>query len=227
MGSRIKLGAAVLGVVGVGLVLTLHWMIFFWVPTEASQGIVQRIFYIHIPTAWVGEMAFVLCALCSAVYLWLRDERLDMAAASLAEAGLVFFSITLIVAPLWARIAWGRYWEWEPRLTLSLLLWMIFFAYFMVRGSAQSVESGKRLGAVVAIIGALDIPFIHMSVIWFRSLHPQAVVLKPEGPTLDGQMLTTLMTGLIGFTILFFSIFLLRYGLESARRTIDELEGVR
>ena len=225
MSSGLKRGAVVLGILGVGLVLTLHWMIFFWVPTEATQGIAQRIFYIHVPAAWVAEMAFVLCALCSAVYLWLRDERLDMAAVSLAEGGMVFLTLTLIAGPLWGKIAWGRYWEWEPRLTLTLLLWMIFFGYFMVRGSARTVESGKRMGAVVAIVGALDIPFIHMSVVWFRSLHPQAVVMKPEGPTLDPDMLTTLMTGLLGFTVVFFSIFLLRYGLEQARRatTMNEL----
>ncbi|MCA9736636.1 MAG: cytochrome c biogenesis protein [Gemmatimonadota bacterium] len=227
-GSGLQKGAVALGVLGVAMVVTLHWMIFFWVPTEAAQGIVQRIFYLHVPSAWVGEMAFGLCALCSAVYLWLRDERLDMAAVALAEGGLVFLTITLIAGPLWARVAWGQYWQWEPRLTLTLLLWVLFFGYFMVRGSVGSEERGRRLGAVIAIIGAIDIPFIHLSVIWFRSLHPQPVVMKPEGPTLDSQMLATLMMGLAAFTVLFFAVFLLRYGLERARReSAVLLEAVR
>ncbi|MEZ4417898.1 MAG: cytochrome c biogenesis protein [Gemmatimonadota bacterium] len=226
--TGLRSGAIALGVVGVGGVLLLYWMIFFWVPTEATMGVVQRIFYLHVPSAWVGELAFGLCALCSAVYLWLRDERLDMAAVSLAEGGLVFLTMTLIAGPLWARVAWGWYWQWEPRLTLTLLLWLIFFGYFMVRGSSGSEERGRRLGAVIAIIGALDIPFIHLSVVWFRSLHPQPVVMKPEGPTLDPRMLATLLTGLAAFTVLFFSLFLLRYGLERARRQASVfLEGAR
>ena len=92
----------------------------------------------------------------------------------------MFATIMLTTGPLWGRIAWGTYWTWEPRLTLTLLLWFIFLGYFMVRSSTENPEKGKRFAAVVAIVGALDIPFIHLSVLWFRSLHPQPVVMKPE-----------------------------------------------
>lgn len=204
-----------LGLVGV------YWLVFFWVPTEVSQGVSQRIFYVHVPAAWTCFLAFGLCALTSGMYLWLRDERLDRAAVASAEGGMVFATIMLVTGPLWGKIAWGTYWTWEPRLTLTLLLWFIFLGYFMVRSSSDNPEKGKRFAAVVAIVGALDIPFIHLSVLWFRSLHPQPVVIKPEGPTLPGEMLTVLMASLLAFTLLFFGLFFLRYALEGLRAGLD------
>lgn len=218
LGTARTLGVT-LGLVGVAGVLFTHWLVFFWVPTEAVQGIAQRIFYIHVPAAWVAEMAFGITALCGAAYLWLGDEKADAAAVAAAEGGLYFGVILLTAGPLWAKIAWGTFWEWgEPRLTFTLLLWFIFLGYFMVRGSVDDPRKGKRLAAVVAIIGALDIPLIHVSVNWFRSLHPEAVVLKPEGPTLDPDMLTTLLVSLGSFTILFFGLFFMRYAIELASR---------
>jgi heme exporter protein C len=208
----------VLGALGLALVLVLHWQVFFWVSTERSMGVVQRIFYVHVPAAWVAFMAFGIVAVCGAVFLWLKDDRLDMAAVSAAEGGMVFTSIVLLTGPFWGKVAWGTWWTWEPRLTLTLLLWFIYLGYFMVRASTESQERGKRFAAVVGIVGALDIPLIHLSVQFFRSLHPEPVVIKPEGPTLPGDMLTTLFTGLAAFTLLFFSFFLFRYGLEGMRR---------
>jgi heme exporter protein C len=208
----------VLGVLGLALVLVLHWQVFFWVSTERSMGVVQRIFYVHVPAAWVAFMAFGIVAVCGAVFLWLKDDRLDMAAVAAAEGGMVFTSIVLLTGPFWGKVAWGTWWTWEPRLTLTLLLWFIYLGYFMVRASSENQERGKRFAAVVGIVGALDIPLIHLSVQFFRSLHPQPVVIKPEGPSLPGDMLTTLFTGLAAFTLLFFSFFLFRYGLEGMRR---------
>ena len=207
-----------LGLAGLAIVYALS---FFWVSTEVSQGIAQRIFYVHVPAAWTTFMAFGIAALTSGMYLWLRDERLDRAALSAAEGVMIFGTIMLTTGPLWGKIAWGTYWTWEPRLTFTLLLWFIFLGYFMVRSSTEDPEKGKRFAAVVAIVGALDIPFIHLSVIWFRSLHPQPVVVKPEGPTLPGDMLTLLMTSLAAFTTIFFGLFLLRYAVEAIRAEVD------
>jgi len=207
-----------LGIFGGMAILLLHWMVFFYVPTEASMGIIQRIFYVHVPAAWAGEMAFGIAAFCSGVYLWLGDERLDVAAESAAEGGMVFFTVALIAGPLWAKVAWGKYWEWEPRLTFSLLLWMIFLGYFLVRASILNAERARRMAAVVAIVGAIDIPLIHVSVNWLRSLHPEPVVLRQDGPALDGRMLATLMVGLLAFTLIFFSLFAIRYGVGLLER---------
>lgn len=215
-----RISAPLLSGLGLGLVLLLLWQVFFWVPTEALQGVVQRIFYIHVPAAWVAFMAFGVVAFCSAVYLWLKDERADQLAVAAAEGGMVFTTIVLLTGPLWGRIAWGTFWTWEPRLTLTLLLWFIYLGYFMVRSAVDNPEKGKRFAAVVGIVGALDIPLIHVSVLWFRSLHPQPVVMKAEGPTLDPDMLVTLLTGLSAFTLLFFGLMMFRYGLERARHAL-------
>ncbi len=220
MHKRMGLTGPALAVLGVGLFLVLLWQVFFWVPTEINQGVVQRIFYIHVPAAWVAFMAFGVVAFASAVYLWLGDERADMAAVSAAEGGMVFTTIVLLTGPLWGKIAWGTYWTWEPRLTLTLLLWFIYLGYFMVRAATENPEKGKRFAAVVGIVGALDIPLIHVSVLWFRSLHPQPVVLKAEGPTLHPNMLATILTGVLTFTVLFAGLLMLRYGLQRAQHDL-------
>jgi len=211
------------GMASLGVILSIVtlWMVFFWVPTEALQGIVQRIFYIHLPSILVAYLAFGIVAMSSAVYLWLGDERADMAAVAAAEGGMVFMTITLTSGPLWGRVAWGTWWSWDPRLTLALLLWFIYLGYFMVRSAADNPEKGKRFAAVVGIVGAFNIPLIHMSVIWFRSLHPDPVVLKPEGPTVDPMMWRTVLVGLAGYMLLFLGLMALRYGVERARHRIE------
>jgi heme exporter protein C len=207
-----------LSLVGLAGILFTHWMVFFWVPTEGTMGIIQRINYIHVPVAWVTELAFGLTALASIIYLWLRDDRADAAAVAAAEGGLYFCVALLIAGSLWGRVAWGTFWTWEPRLTFTLLLWFIFFGYFLVRNSTQNPERGKRLGAIVAIAGALDIPVIHMSVYWFRSLHPEPVYLRPDGPSAPTEFVLTLVVAFVAYTILFLGLLSLRYGVEVAER---------
>lgn len=211
---RGRIAALVLASAGVAAILAGHWMAAFWVRTEAEQGVVQRIFYVHVPAAWTTFLAVAIVALASGAYLWLEDERADAAAAAAAEGSLIFGAVMLITGPLWGRIAWGTYWTWEPRLTLTLLLWFTYLGYFLVRGSVADPRRGKRFAAVVAVVGSLNIPLIHVSVQMFRSLHPGPVVIKPEGPTLPSDMLATLMTFLAGFTMLFLGLFILRYAVE-------------
>jgi heme exporter protein C len=213
--------AGLFAVLAAVVLVYAFWMIFFYAPTERSMGVVQRIFYVHVPSAWVAFLAFGIVALCSAGYLWLRDERLDAIAVSAAELGIVFTTAVLITGPLWGKIAWGAWWVWEPRLTLTLLLWFIYLGYFMVRGAADNPERGKRFGAVLGIVGAFNIPLIHMSVQWFRSLHPQPVILRPEGPQADPEIVQTLLVSLLGFTLAFFALLLYRYGLERLRNAAE------
>ena len=182
------------------------------------MGLIQRINYIHVPTAWITELAFGLTALASAVYLWLGDERVDAFAVAAAEGGMYFCVALLVAGSLWGRVAWGTFWAWEPRLTLTLLLWFIFLGYFLVRYGAANPDQGKRQAAVVAIVGAVDIPMIHMSVYWFRSLHPEPVYLRPEGPSADSEFIITLMVAFIAYTLLFVGLLFLRYGIEVADR---------
>ena len=214
IGLSVLAGIAILG---------SFWMIFFYAPTEREMGIVQRIFYVHVPSAWVAFLAFGIVALCSIGYLWLRDEKLDAIAVAAAELGTVFTTIVLLTGPLWGKLAWGAWWVWEPRLTLTLLLWFIYVGYFMLRGATEDPERGKRFAAVLGIVGAVDIPLIHVSVQWFRSQHPKPVIMNPEGPTADPAIVQTLLVSLLAFTLAFFALLLFRYGYERLHRRVESL----
>jgi len=217
MSTRGRITGLTLVTAGVATILVAHWMMAVWVPNEASQGVVQRIFYVHVPAAWTMFIAVAVVAVASAVYLWLMDERADAAAVAAGEGALIFGAIMLISGPLWGRLIWDTYWEWEPRLTLSLLLWFTYLGYFMVRGSVADPGRAKRFAAVVAVVGSLNIPLIHVSVEMFRSLHPGPVVMNPEGPTLPADMLVTLLTMWAGFVMLFLGLFTPRYAIEGLR----------
>ena len=210
-----------LGLLAAAALVLGFWMIFFYAPTEREMGIVQRIFYVHLPSALMAYLAFGIVALCSLGYLWLRDERLDAIAVCAAELGVIFTSIVLTTGPLWGKIAWGAWWVWDARLSFTLLLWFIYVGYFVLRGATEDPERGKRFAAVLGIVGAVDIPLIHMSVQWFRSQHPKPVVLKPEGPTAAPEMVQTLLVNMLAFTLLFFSLLLARYVVERLSRRID------
>ena len=197
------------------------WMVFFYAPTERTMGVVQRIFYVHVPSAWVAFIAFLIVALCSLGYLWLRDERLDAISVAAAELGLLFTTIVLVTGPLWGKLAWGAWWVWEPRLTLTLLLWFIYVGYFILRGATDSPERGKRFAAILGIVGAVDIPLIHMSVTWFRSQHPEAVILRPDGPRAAPEITQTLMVSFLALLLLFFGMLMLRYMLELLQNRAD------
>jgi heme exporter protein C len=212
-----------LGLLAAAALVGTFWMIFFYVPTEREMGIVQRIFYVHVPSAWVAFLAFGIVALCSVGYLWLRDARLDAISVASAELGLMFTSIVLITGPLWGKIAWGAWWVWDARLSLTLLLWFIYVGYFVVRGATESPERGKRFGAILGIVGAVNIPFIHMSVKWFRSQHPQPVILNPDGPTAATEIVQTVLFSTLAFTLLFFSLLLARYAAERMQTRVDAL----
>lgn len=186
-------------------------------PYEMVQGPAQKIFYLHAPAAWVAFLAFALVAVASALYLWLRDERLDRFAESSAEVGVVFTTVVLITGPLWGKPIWGTYWTWDARLTLTLFLWFIYVGYIVLRGAIDDHAMRARYSAVLGILGAFLIPFIHLSVYLFRTMHPMPIVLKPSAPSLPGGMLTTLLISFLSFTLLYVALLRARYLLAAAR----------
>jgi heme exporter protein C len=195
----------------------------FFTPLEAKQGAAQKIFYIHVPAAWVAFLAFGLVAIASGVFLWLRDPRLDRFAESSAEVGVVFTTVVLITGPLWAKPIWGTYWAWwDVRLVSTLFLWFIYVSYIVLRGAIDSPEMRARYSAVLGILGALLIPFIHLSVYLFTTLHPMPIVGKPSAPSLPSEMLLTLFLSLISFTLLYFAFVRSRYHYAIERDTIIE-----
>jgi heme exporter protein C len=184
----------------------------FYTPLEARQGAAQKIFYIHVPAAWVAFLAFFLVAVASGIYLWLRDPRLDHFAESSAEVGVVFTTVVLITGPLWAKPIWGTWWAWwDVRLVSTLFLWFIYVAYIVLRGAVESPGLRARYSAILGILGALLIPFIHLSVYLFSTMHPMPIVGKPSAPSLPGEMLTTLLLSLTAFTLLYFAFVRSRY----------------
>ena len=195
---------------GLGVAVTYIRAIFF-TPTEAVQGPAQKIFYVHAPAAWVAFLAFGLVGLASVLYLWLREERLDRIAESSAEVGLMFTTVVLITGPLWGKPIWGTYWTWDARLTLTLFLWFIFVAYIVLRGAIDEREMRARYCAVLGILGALLVPFIHLSVYLFRTLHPKPILMKPDAPSLPTEMLTTVLLAFAAFTLLYVALLRVRY----------------
>ena len=184
----------------------------FYTPLEAKQGAAQKIFYLHVPAAWIAFLAFFLVALASAIYLWLKDPRLDRFAESSAEVGVVFTTVVLITGPLWAKPIWGTFWAWwDVRLVSTLFLWFIYLAYLVLRGAIESAELRARYSAVLGILGAFLIPFIHLSVYLFSTMHPMPIVGKPSKPSLPNEMLMTLMISLFSFTLLYFAFLRSRY----------------
>jgi heme exporter protein C len=194
----------------VAVVVTYIRAIFF-TPLEAIQGPAQKILYVHAPAAWVAFMAFGLVAVASALYLWLREERLDRIAESSAEVGVVFTTVVLTTGPLWGRPIWGAYWTWDARLTLTLFLWFIYVAYLVMRGALEDKDVRARYSAVLGILGALLIPFIHLSVYLFRTLHPRPILMKPSAPSLPNEMLITLLLAFASFTLLYVALLRARY----------------
>ena len=193
-------------------------MAFFYAPTEAVQGQVQRVFYIHVPTAWVSYLAFIIVALASVLVLRGRDaERWDRIAGAAGEVGLVFTTVFLVTGMIWAKRAWGIAWAWDVRLTSALVLWLIYGGYVLFRSLNPPGERRARLSAVIGIIGAIDIPIVHFAVLWWNSAHPPPTVLRPGGPDLPGSMLLTLMVSLVAFTILFAAMLVARISLEEER----------
>lgn len=209
-------------------VIGLYVRAIYFTPIEALQGAAQKIYYIHIP-AWLSAyIAVGITALMSIVYLWLHDERADRLAEASAEVGLVFLTVGLTTGSIWGRVIWGAWWVWwDMRLTLTLFLWFVVAAYLILRGAIEDVEMRARYSAVLAILGALLIPFIHLSVYMFAArLHPMPVVLKPSAPSLSPEMLTTFLLGFGAFTLLCIALIRARYRLGVQRDMLAALEDV-
>ncbi|HTY06422.1 MAG TPA: cytochrome c biogenesis protein CcsA [Gemmatimonadales bacterium] len=184
-------------------------------PVEASQGGAQKIFYLHVPAAWSTMLAMGLVGLASILYLLMKDERFDRFAACSAEVGTAFACVMLTTGPLWARPVWGTWWTWDARLTLTLFLFFLFVGYQLLRGAVAEPGARARYSAVLGIFGLLLLPFIHLSVYLFRTLHPQPIVLKPSAPSLPGAMLVTLLYGFATFTVLYVGFVVQRYAIAT------------
>lgn len=189
-----------------GMAITLLLALFLARQAQASMGgELQRIFYFHVPAAWVSYLAFTVVFISSIAYLRTGARRWDLLAHSAAEIGVVFCALVLITGPIWAHPVWGTWWQWDARLTSTLVLWLTYVGYLFLRSLASDPQRAGRIAAVVGIVGLVNVPIVHFSVYWWRTLHP-------SGPTpadleassgLGSPELITFFTGLVAFTMLF------------------------
>jgi heme exporter protein C len=198
------------------------FMMFLYAPTDSVQGPVQRVFYLHLPLAWIAYLAFFVVFVASIAYLVKRNRRWDQIARSSAEVGLVFTTLVILTGSLWGRPIWGTFWEWDARLTTTLILWFIYLGYFMIRAYVSDTERAMRYAAVVGIIGFVDVPIIHMSVRWWRTLHPEPIVTQSTGPAMPDTMLYTLIVSLVAFTLFYAYLLYQRLVIEQAKDEISD-----
>jgi heme exporter protein C len=183
-----------------------------WVPTEADQGIVQRIFYFHVPCAWVAFASFGLVAIAGIFYLWMGAQIWDDLGYAAVEIGMLFCTLVLITGSLWAKPIWGTWWTWDSRLTTTFVLWLMYGGYLMLRTIADDTQQIARFAAVIGIVAALDVPVVIVSVRLWRTIHPAVLVTRQGGHGLeDPRMVVTLLVSLAAFTLLFAWLLLLRF----------------
>lgn len=212
---------SILGLVGCGL-----W-IFLKLPIETSQGFPQKIMYLHVPTFIATYLAFFVVFAFSIAYLWKRDLMFDQIAKVSAEVGLIFCALLLVTGAIWGKPTWGTYWVWDARLTTTLLLFLIFMGYFLLRMSVNDRDKEARLASVLGIIGCLDIPIIHKSVEWWRTLHQPSTLFKVESgkasPSISPELFTPLIASTIVMLLFYLYLLLLRYQTEIRREQLNQL----
>lgn len=220
---RLAKSREVIGYLSLVFMLAAIYMVFIYAPPDKNLGDIQRIFYFHVSSAWIAFLAFFLVFLASILYLKSRSRRWDILAHSSAEIGVILTTLVLITGPIWAKPIWYTWWTWDIRLTTTLVLWLIYVAYLMLRSYTEG-SRGARFAAVFAILGFLDVPIVFMSIRWWRTQHPGPVIGGGEEAGLATPMLYTLFVSLAAFTLLFIYLLLLRTKLETIKDEIDHLK---
>lgn len=187
-------------------------------PADAVQGQAQRLMYVHVPAAWLAYLCFGVVLVASVAYLLTRDLRWDARAQAAAELGVGMTALAIALGSIWGRPVWGTWWVWDPRLVTTLVLLLVYAGYLSVRGLGDDVTAGARRAAAVGIIGFVNVPVVHFSVVWWRTLHQPATVLSPDPAPIDSRMLLALLLGMTAFTLA---------GALVARRRTRHLRGLQ
>jgi heme exporter protein C len=211
------------GLLGLTFILFVGalYLVFIYVPTEETMGIVQRIFYLMVPVAWLALLSFFIIFISSILYLRTKKNKWDILARSSAELGIVFTTLALTTGVMWAKPIWGVWWTWEPRLTATLVLWLIYLAYFMVRSLATEESRGATFAAVVGIVGFIDVPIIGMATSLWRGMHPGMLIFQGG---LAPPMLLTLLVSLAAFTALYSLLLIQGVSMKNDEIEIEKLK---
>ena len=211
-----------LGITAVLMLVSLY-MDLIWVPAEQKMGDIQRIFYLMVPTGWLALLAYTVVFIGSIGYLATRQEKWDLVARASAEIGIVCTTLACIVGPIWAKKAWGVWWNWDPRLTATVVLWLIYLSYILVRSFATEESRGARFAAVVGIIGFIDVPIVALATSLWRGVHPPPLIF--EGG-LAPSMSLTLMISITAFTCLFAVLLIVRTSLNKNEADLKVMKGL-
>jgi heme exporter protein C len=211
-----------LGMVALLTVLVGLYLALVYAPADTLQGDVQRIMYIHVPTAWVAFFAFFVVFVSSLVYLWKRLPEADRLAYASAEIGVLFTGLTLIDGSIWGKPTWGIWWTWDARLTTTAILFVIYVGYLMLRSFVDETDRRARLAALVGIVGFIDVPIIYMSVLWFRTLH-QPPSIQRGGASMPDTMLFTLLFNFGAYTLVYLFFLVKRVRIESLNAIAETL----
>jgi len=211
-----------LGTASLGLYLLGGYLGLVWSPPDVYQHDVMRIMYVHVPTVSMAYLGFFLALVGSITYLWKRDLAWDRLAASSAELGVLFTALTLAAGSIWAKPIWGVWWTWDPRLTTTAILFVIYAGYLMLRALQTDPLARAKQSAVIGIVGFLDIPIVHLSVQWWRSLH-QGPTFGLTDPTLDDRMEVALLVNMLACLLLFLFLLGQRLRLAGLEQQRDEL----
>lgn len=218
-----KRGISILAVVTALLLSFALYAALIGAPTEKSMGDVQRIFYYHVPSAWTAFLLFIINFVSSVIYLVRRNTKADILALVSAEVGVVFCTVVLVTGPIWARPVWGIWWTWDLRLTLTLVLWLIYVSYLVLRRFSSSGQT-PVIAAVLAVFGAVDVPLVYFSIWFFRTQHPSPVI--GGGGSLDPRMGRVLLLNWAAFLCLAWLVCWTRYRLEVAKREVEEAQAL-
>ena len=189
----------------------------FGVPADSAQGDVQRIMYVHVPSAWLAYLAFFVTLVTGLLYLRRTDLRYDRLAVASAEIGLVLTGLTIATGAIWGKATWGKWWDWDPRLTTTAILFVIYAGYLLLRQSIVDRRRRARLAAVFGTVAFLNVPIVHFSVLWWRGLHQPPTVIRPGDPTIDHLLLAELLASVVSFTLVYLWLLRRRVDLEVAR----------
>ena len=211
----------VLYIVTLVMMLASTYAAFIYAPNEIIMGPIQRIFYFHMGTVWVATVAFIIVFIASIMYLVKGTRKWDTLAYSSAELGVFFITLTIITGSIWAKPVWGTWWTWDPQLTTTFILWILYIVYLLIRANSGYDEKKAKYSAVFAIIAFIDLPLVYISARVMRGISP--VVFGPGGGGIEPKMMDALLITLVSFTLLFILLLLERIKLENLKYRVNKL----
>src|SRR5271169_653768 len=214
----------IFGAVAVLLVIAAAYASFYIAPEERSMGLIQRIFYFHVGSAWAGMDAFMVCFIANLLYVWKRAPKYDWLAVSGAEVGLILTTVVLITGPIWAHPVWGIWWTWDARLTSTFVLWLLYVSYLLLRTLVEEPDRRALLSSLFGIFAFLDVPLVFGAIRWWRTQHPSPVIMGGEGSGLDPTMKKVLFFSVLAMHVLAAFLIVERYILEKMKSEVEILQ---